>query len=267
MNLFKLSTWNINSIRFRINTVKSFLEIYQPDILCLQEIKCQNNQFPEQIFKKMGYRHFAIHGQKAYNGVAIVSKHPLFKIESTNYCNMNDSRHLECQLNIGLTKLRIHNFYVPAGGEDPDIEKNPKFDYKLKFLEEMKSLSHDDDGVPSILVGDLNIAPLETDVWSHKQLLTVVSHTQVETNMLADIQVQGGWIDLIRQRIPPEEKLFTWWSYRSYNWNKTNKGRRLDHIWSSESLAKKLDDLIVFRDARGWEQPSDHVPVIALFKI
>ncbi|MEL7272047.1 MAG: exodeoxyribonuclease III [Pseudomonadota bacterium] len=264
---FKLATWNINSVRLRIGIVEDYLRAHDPDVLCLQEIKCQNDQFPAKAFKKLGYEHFAVHGQKGYHGVATVSKAPLVEINSTDYVSMGDTRHVECQVQTPAGPVRVHNFYVPAGGDEADPVKNPKFDHKLKFLEEMKLVTCDHGHVPSILVGDLNIAPLENDVWSHKQLLKVVSHTPIETDLLKAVQAAGGWTDCIRQHIPPQEKLYTWWSYRAKDWNAADKGRRLDHVWSSPSLAEKLTDLQVLRDARGWEKPSDHVPVMAVFDL
>jgi len=262
---FKLATWNINSVRLRIGIVEQFLKDHQPDVLCLQEIKCQNDQFPQKAFDKLGYVHSAVHGQKGYHGVATVSKHPLTEIASTDYVAMGDTRHVECVLNTAAGPVRVHNFYVPAGGDEADPVKNPKFDHKMKFLDEMKSLHCSTGDVPAILVGDLNIAPLENDVWSHKQLLKVVSHTPVETDGLNEVMAKGGWSDLIRQHIPAEEKIYTWWSYRAKDWNAADKGRRLDHVWSAPELSEKLRDIMVLREARGWEKPSDHVPVIATF--
>ncbi len=107
------------------------------------------------------------------------------------------------------------------------------------------------------------MAPLETDVWSHKQLLKVVSHTPVEVEALTKVQAQGAWHDLVRQFIPPERKLFTWWSYRARDWEASDRGRRLDHIWGSASLAGKARGVSVLKAARGWNGPSDHVPVTA----
>lgn len=262
---FKLATWNINSVRLRIGLVEDYLSAHAPDVLCLQEIKCQNDQFPEKALRKMGYEHFAVHGQKGYHGVATISKTPLKEIASTDYVAMGDSRHIECQVETNAGPVRVHNFYVPAGGDEANPEKNPKFDHKLKFMDEMKQLHCDAAGLPSILVGDLNIAPLESDVWDHKKLLKVVSHTPIETDGLKEIMKLGGWSDLIRQHVPEPERLYTWWSYRAKDWDAADKGRRLDHIWSSPSLAEKLADLSVLREARGWEKPSDHAPVMATF--
>lgn len=266
---FSIATWNINSVRLRIGLVEQFLKAHEPDILCLQEIKCVNDAFPAKAFKKLGYEHMAVHGQKGYHGVATVSKVPLSEQSSTDYCLKGDTRHVQVRVDAGPGPgpFVLHNFYVPAGGDIPDREKNEKFGHKLDFLEEMKSLSATGGGLPHVMVGDLNIAPLETDVWSHKQLLKVVSHTPVETDGLNAVQVAGGWIDVMRQHIPADEKLFTWWSYRSPNWDQSDKGRRLDHVWTAPELAERLLDVSVLREARGWEKPSDHVPVIARFRV
>ncbi len=262
----KITTWNINSVRLRITMVQDYLKQHQPDVLCLQEIKCPNDKFPADAFNELGYEHHAIHGQKGYHGVATLSRLPLEDIASTDYCRMGDTRHVECILEKDGQRLRIHNFYVPAGGDEANLDTNPKFVHKMDFLAEMKSLSATVGNIPSVLVGDLNIAPLETDVWSHKQLLKVVSHTPLETDTLKEVMAAGGWADLVRHHIPPEEKLFTWWSYRSKEWSTANKGRRLDHIWSSPELADKLVRIDVLREARGWVKPSDHVPLTAEFE-
>ena len=113
-----------------------------------------------------------------------------------------------------------------------------------------------------ILVGDLNIAPLPTDVWSHKQLLSVVSHTPVEVELLTAMQQSLPWVDAIRHLIPPEEKVFSWWSYRSPDWSRNDRGRRLDHIWVTEPLRSKLRSALLAKECRSWTQPSDHVPVM-----
>ncbi len=257
-----IATWNINSVRLRINQVITFLESHQPDILCLQEIKCQDDQFPTKAFTKAGYEYHGVKGQKGYHGVAIVSRLPLLDVRSTDYCNNGDSRHISACIEKGSARLLLHNFYVPAGGDEPDIASNPKFDHKLKFLEEMRLLNASPEGFESILVGDLNIAPHENDVWSHKQLLKVVSHTPVETDALARVYGDGDWVDLVRNKIPVEEKLFTWWSYRSRDWAASNRGRRLDHIWGSKKLAEMQSNLQVIQETRDWEKPSDHIPII-----
>jgi exodeoxyribonuclease-3 len=126
---------------------------------------------------------------------------------------------------------------------------------------------HPKDNDRHILVGDLNVAPHEHDVWSHKQLLKIVSHTPIECEKLLGVQAQGEWIDVARQRIPEPEKIYTWWSYRAADWAAANKGRRLDHIWVSKALSNRVSDFRITRDARGWERPSDHVPVTAVLDL
>ncbi|MCB1440269.1 MAG: exodeoxyribonuclease III [Nitratireductor sp.] len=264
---FKLATWNINSVRLRAGLVEDFLNSHQPDILCLQEIKCMNDQFPAKVFRKLGYEHQAVHGQKGYHGVATVSKRPIHEYHSTDYCLMGDTRHLCTRFELGGRPVDLHNFYVPAGGDEPDPAINPKFDHKLKFIEEMKGLKSNRDGVPGLLVGDLNIAPLESDVWSHKQLLKIVSHTPVETDGLKDVMAKGEWVDVVRRHFPEDQVLYSWWSYRAKDWKASNRGRRLDHVWSHAELADHLSNVEIFEDARGWEKASDHVPVIATFDL
>lgn len=264
----RIATWNINSVRLRLPLVLRFLEEHQPDVLCLQETKCPNDQFPTAAFRKIGYDHVAIHGQKGYHGVATISRRPMSVLETRTFCGIEDCRHLATSVELGGRRIHLHNFYVPAGGDEPDPEVNPKFRHKLDFVKEMHDVLPStiaDTG--SILVGDLNIAPLEADVWSHKQMLKVVSHTPVETEGLEGMRKAGGWVDLMRQHVPPEEKLFTWWSYRSKDWEASNRGRRLDHVWSSPDLSPVLTNMSVLKEARGWERPSDHVPVITDFDI
>jgi exodeoxyribonuclease-3 len=263
-----IATWNINSVRLRLPLVEEFLRRYAPDILCLQEIKCPEEFFPYQAFHDAGYPHVAISGQKGYHGVATISRLPIELVERRDFCTKGDCRHLSAIFEAGGLKVRLHNFYVPAGGDEPDPEINPKFRHKLDFIEEMRLVTaeHGPD-TGAILVGDLNIAPLVNDVWSHKQLLKVVSHTPIETEGFESMRIGGGWVDLIRQHIPEPEKIYTWWSYRAADWNATDKGRRLDHVWSSANVATKLKGIEILRHARGWDRPSDHVPVIAAFEM
>jgi exodeoxyribonuclease-3 len=118
-----------------------------------------------------------------------------------------------------------------------------------------------------VLVGDLNVAPLENDVWSHKQLLKVVSHTPVETELLDGVRASYDWIDVTRSFVPAEEKIYSWWSYRARDWRASNRGRRLDHIWISPALKGHAIEHAIFKPARGWKLASDHVPVIATLAI
>mgnify|MGYP001488287821 CR=1 FL=1 len=266
---FKIATWNINSVRLRIGLVERFLGEHQPDMICLQETKTPDDAFPRKAFKALGYEHLAIRGQKGYHGVAIASKLPFIDVSHRMFCEKDDARHISVALKGPASPLVIHNFYVPAGGDEPDPEINDKFAHKLAFLKEMESWFGEASahGAPMIMVGDLNIAPLEHDVWSHKQLLKVVSHTPIEVEHLTAVQRAHPWIDVVRCHIPPEQKLYTWWSYRSKDWAAADKGRRLDHIWASPSLQHACKSVQILKDARGWEQPSDHVPVMAEFEL
>jgi exodeoxyribonuclease-3 len=263
---FTVATWNINSVRLRLPLVERFLLEHRPDVLCLQETKCPDELFPFGAFEALGYGHIAISGQKGYHGVATIARRPLEIVEKRRFCGIVDCRHLSTRVGAGGKAILLHNFYVPAGGDEPDPEINPKFRHKLDFIEEMRSIRAGHDGESaSILVGDLNIAPLVDDVWSHKQLLKVVSHTPVETEGLESMRLGGGWADLMRHHTPPPEKIYTWWSYRAREWDVSDRGRRLDHVWASPNIVDDLAEVEVLRAARGWDRPSDHVPVIARF--
>lgn len=263
-----VTTWNINSVRLRIDQVRRFLAENAPDVLCLQETKCPDDKFPLKDIRAAGYPHVAFSGQKGYHGVAIVSRLPIAETETIGFCGKGDARHIRVTLGAGPgAGIAIHNFYVPAGGDIPDPELNEKFAHKLQFLAEMRAWGNA--GVtqrPSILVGDLNVAPLEHDVWSHKQLLNVVSHTPVETEALETLRREAGWVDAMRVLRPEPEKIYTWWSYRSPDWASADKGRRLDHVWVSPDLAPACRAISVARETRAWDRPSDHAPVTLMLE-
>lgn len=260
---FTLATWNINSVRLREGLVCQLLERESPDVLCLQECKSPVEKIPVDRFRQLGYTHMVARGQKGYNGVAILSKLPLEDAGDRDWAAMGHARHVAARLENGVT---IHNFYVPAGGDVPDREVNAKFGQKLDFLTEMRDHYHSEKPRKSILVGDLNIAPREDDVWSHKQLLKVVSHTPIEVEHLGEAQDAGRWVDITRQDIP-DGNLYSWWSYRAPDWNAADKGRRLDHVWATPDIANAGHGSRILREARGWEQPSDHAPVFATFDL
>jgi len=267
-----VTTWNINSVRLRIDNVAKFIKVTRPDVLCLQETKCPDDAFPLKRFRRLGYEHIALNGQKGYHGVAIVSRLPFDQKNIRGYCGKTDSRHVDVTFGekAGLKDpLKIHNFYVPAGGDEPDVMVNPKFEHKLSFLDEMRDLEElrPMPNERAIIVGDLNVAPLEHDVWSHRQLLKVVSHTPIECEKLTAVKNAGNWIDVAREVTPEPEKIYTWWSYRAPDWAAANKGRRLDHIWVSSALGDRHHGFTITRDARGWSGPSDHVPVTTAVEV
>ncbi len=268
----KVTTWNINSVRLRIDLVAKFLKAARPDILCLQETKCPDDAFPRKRFQRLGYKHIALSGQKGYHGVAIVSRLPFDATDVQNFCGKTDCRHISVTLGEQARlrdPLTLHNFYVPAGGDEPDTQINPKFAHKLSFLDEMTAhkMLRPARGQRAILVGDLNVAPLEHDVWSHKQMLKVVSHTPIECEKFNAARNAGGWIDAMRVLTPEPEKLYTWWSYRAADWRAADRGRRLDHVWTSSALADRVSQIRIAKDYRGAERPSDHVPVTATIEL
>lgn len=260
---FTLATWNINSVRLRAQTVAKLLQQEAPDVLCLQECKSPVDKIPLEVFAELGYGHMVARGQKGYNGVAILSKHPLEDVGHRDFVGKGDARHVAARLENGVT---IHNCYIPAGGDVADREVNEKFGHKLDYLTEMRDWFRDEAPKKSILVGDLNIAPREDDVWSHKQLLKVVSHTPIEVEHFEAAREAGNWVDITRQDIP-EGLLYSWWSYRAKDWDAADKGRRLDHIWGTSDISNSAHGSRILRDVRGWEQPSDHVPVFATFDL
>ena len=251
----KIISWNVNSIRIRKHQLLELIKKENPDFVCLQEIKSSNDAFPISDFEKLNYFSY-INGMPSYNGVGILSKYKVDSTYSHVFCNKNDSRHIE----VKYKGLRIHSVYVPAGGDTPDASVNKKFEHKLNFLGEMKKFFSKNDA--HILAGDLNIAPYENDVWSHKQLRNVVSHTEIERTKLLDILESGNFIDTFKKLIPSSENLFTWWSYRSPDFRLNNRGRRLDHIWINKKSSLKLIKAKIIKEYRELEKPSDHVPVV-----
>lgn len=265
MTELTIATWNVNSVRLRAQPlIAPFVKQVMPDVLCLQEIKCRTEEFPVKTFRDMGYEHFHVRGMKGMHGVAIASRHPLEDLPDEDFCRSGEARHQR----VRVKGVELHNFYVPAGGDEPDPEINPRFAHKLDFLERMtryfEGRARED--APMVLVGDFNIAPHEHDVWSHKQLLKVVSHTPVETDGLIAMRDAGNFLDVARELVPAEEKLYTWWSYRARDYKASNRGRRLDHIWVSPALkdaalSKGRGAYAIWDEERGREKPSDHVPV------
>ncbi len=268
----RIATWNINSVRLRLSSLARVAAQLRPDILCLQETKVEDALFPFEPIAAMGFPHQRVRGEKSYNGVAILSKYPIASVSHIAFCNREDTRHLSACITLPDTTLKVHNLYVPAGGYVADAVKNPKFAHKLNFVEEMSQHFCDTEEKkpttqPCVLLGDLNIAPLPDDVWDHEKMLRVVSHTPEEVERFTRAQNARNWCDVLREKNPPPEKIFTWWSYRQPQWEEKNYGRRLDHIWANETLARGLCSTEILREARGWEQPSDHVPVLAEFRL
>lgn len=263
MSTLRVATWNINSLRLRLGLLDGLATALLPDVICLQETKVPDALFPAEALQPLNYPHTVFRGMKGYNGVAILSRIPLTVHEEDvpDWCGKGDCRHLAVSLQTPSGPLELHNFYVPAGGDVPDRTENPKYGHKLDFIAEARDWFARRAGLRrTMLVGDLNIAPLEHDVWSHKQLLDVVSHTLPETEGL-NAWMDTAFVDAVRHFVPADQKLYTWWSYRNRDWRASDRGRRLDHIWITPDLQPALRGHTILKDARDWERGSDHVPV------
>ncbi len=181
-------------------------------MLCLQEIKCREGEFPTAAFVDAGLPHLKIAGQKGWHGVAIASRLPIEDAPALDVCREGHARAVSARI----AGVEVHNFYIPAGGDEADRAVNPKFDHKLDFFERLTAeMARRDPAAPLAILGDLNVAPGENDVWNHKFMSQVVSHTPVEVEAMAALKASLGFIDLAREMIPEPQKLASWWSYRA----------------------------------------------------
>ncbi len=254
-------TWNVNSIRARMDLFAKMVRKVKPDVVLLQETRCADGQFPMKPMRRRGFKYTAMNGRGGHHGVAILSKVPILDATADTIGGLDHPRHVSAVVDFG-GPIRLHSLYIPSGGDEPDPAINPKFAHKLAFLEEMLTWGRTAVAEPALLTGDFNVAPYPDDVWSHRQLLKVVSHTPVETEALERIRAEQGWVDVVRRDRPEPEKVYTWWSYRNPIWPGNNRGRRLDHIWASPQVAGRVTTSVL-TEARGWEKASDHVPVVA----
>ena len=258
--MLRIATWNINSVRLRIDQVARFVAESGTDVLCLQEIKCLEDQFPRAAFEAMGLPHLKIGGQKGWHGVAIASRKPVTEAPVLDVCREG---HARC-VGVMVDGVEVQNFYIPAGGDVPDRAANPKFDHKLDFYERLTAeMAGRDKQRPLVLAGDFNIAPGENDVWNHRYMSKIVSHTPLEVETLRRLQAAGGFADMVRDQIPEPQKLASWWSYRTADFRKSNRGLRLDHLWTSPGLTPAVTpgSARIHDTVREWTQPSDHAPV------
>ena len=263
MKTFKLVSWNVNSIRIRLELLRRLAEDYLPDVVCLQEVKAKEEDFPFDEVKKLGFEHIALYGMAGYNGVAILSKHPLKSVEKLDWVAKKDARHIKAVL---FDDIEINNIYIPAGGDIPDPIENLSFAHKLCFMDDMSEFLENKKAELKnkkiLFCGDFNVAPSENDVWNHKQLLKIVSHTPIEVGRLNRLFKSLDFVDAVRKIFNEPEKIFSWWSYRNPNWQTNNKGRRLDHVWVTKELENKISDAKILKEFRLMERPSDHVPVM-----
>ena len=259
----RIATWNINSVRLRHEQVARFVAEAEPDVVCLQETKCREGEFPTQAFVDMGLPHVKIAGQKGWHGVAMASRLPIEPAAGPDLCREG---HARCVSGV-ISGVEVLNLYIPAGGDTPDRALNPKFDHKLDFYERLiRAMAGRDPKAPILIAGDLNIAPGEHDVWNHRHMSKIVSHTPIEVETFARLRASLNFTDLVRAATPEPQKLFSWWSYRAHDFRASNRGLRLDHLLASPGLVPAARrhgavEAQVHDHVRAWERPSDHVPV------
>ncbi len=261
----RIATWNVNSVRLRAEQVARFVAEQAPDVLCLQEIKCREGEFPRQVFADAGLPHLRIAGQKGWHGVATASRLPIEDVQPLDVCREGHAR----AVSVKVAGVEVHNFYIPAGGDIADRAENAKFDHKLDFYERLTAhMAGRDPAEPIVITGDLNVAPGEFDVWNHRFMSRVVSHTPVEVEAMTALKASLGFLDLAREAIPDPAKLASWWSYRAADFRQSNRGLRLDHIWVTPGLREAAfrqgsAACRIHDDVRAWDRPSDHAPVSA----
>jgi exodeoxyribonuclease-3 len=254
----KIATWNINSIKSRIGHVLKWCGSNRPDVLCLQETKCVDEKFPYAKLRAIGYPHIEHFGERAYNGVAIISRLPLSDVVKTLPGDKSDTQSRMIAATIG--GVRVINVYIPHGTG----QGTPKYQFKLDWFRRLRKFLDKkyDAGDDVILCGDLNVAPHELDVWSVPAWRDKLHFTKPERDAIQDLK-KWGFVDVFRQ-INGDEKEFSWWSNFRHDFEK-DRGLRIDHIWASPPVAERCADCWIDRDPRGWEHPSDHDRVVAYF--
>ncbi len=254
----KIATWNINGISSRLEQVIDWCGVNQPDVLCLQETKCVDARFPQQRFRSIGFENIEFAGEKAYNGVAIISKIPLVDVAK----NFPDDGPDAPKRLIAATvrDIRIVNTYAPHGTKFA----SDKFTFKLEWLARLRRFFDDsyDLGSNVVLCGDLNVAPHELDVWKPSLWKDKMHFTKSERDSIRDLK-KWGFVDVFRL-INDDEQAFSWWSNFHHDFEK-DRGLRIDHIWTSTPLAERCTDCWIDREPRSNDRPSDHAPVVANF--
>ena len=256
----KVATWNINGINSRLQHVLDWCAEERPDVLCLQETKCVDSRFPFKAIRAIGYDHIEAHGEKAYNGVAIVSKHPISDLQK-NF--PGDAADAPRRLISGTVNgVSIVNVYVPHG----TALGTEKFAFKLDWLGWLRKYLDEKSGPGDnvLLCGDLNVAPHEMDVWKPSLWRDKLHFTKPEREAIRAVKA-WGFTDLFRQ-INDEAREFSWWDYFRNSFER-DRGLRIDHIWASQPLAERCVGCWIDKEPRGWDHPSDHAPVVAEFKL
>jgi len=253
----RIATWNVNSVRQRMDSLQAWLKERQPDIVCLQEIKCTDEAFPREPLESMGYN-VAVHGQKTWNGVALLSKLPFDEVAPGLIGNDQDvqARFLEALVSTPKGVVRVVSLYLPNGNPAP----GEKYDYKLNWMDRLIRFSHERLKLeePLVLAGDYNVIPAERDAkrpeaWVNDALF--LKPTRERFRALVNL----GLTDAIRA-VSDDNGLYTFWDYQAGGFQK-NDGIRIDHLLLSPHAADRLSGAGIDRHVRGWDKPSDHVPV------
>ena len=251
----KIATWNVNSITARIGHVLRWCDTASPDVLCLQEIKCVDEKLPHRKFREIGYPYFAAHGERGYNGVAIVSKLPLADIERNLPGDEDAARRM---IAVTIDGVRIVNVYVPHGTKFGSEKFAGKLDWIARLRRYFDERFETDNDL--VLCGDINVAPHELDVWNPLLWNRKMHFSKPERDAIMELK-KWGFIDLYRQ-INGSEREYSWWSNFHHDFEK-DRGLRIDHIWASPELAETCTDCWIDKEPRGWQKPSDHAPVLA----
>lgn len=255
----RIATWNVNSIRQRLDSLQAWLKERAPDIVCLQEIKCQDDAFPREPLEALGYN-VAVHGQKTFNGVALLSKLPFDEVAPGLIGDEGDvqARFLEALVSTKSGVVRVVSLYLPNGNPAP----GDKYDYKLRWMDRLNAFAADRLKLeePLVLAGDYNVIPMPLDakrpeVWTNDALFLPTTREKFRT------LINLGFTDAIRAT-SDDGGLYSFWDYQAGAWQK-NDGIRIDHLLLSPQAADKLVDAGIDKHVRSWDKPSDHVPVWA----
>jgi exodeoxyribonuclease-3 len=255
----KIATWNVNSINVRMPQLLGWLDRVEPDVVCLQETKCVDENFPLDDITNAGYE-AAFMGQKSYNGVAIISKHPITDVQK-NFPD-DDDESPKRLIAATVNGIRIVNTYIPNGTE----LWTDKFTFKLDWLQRLRRYFDDacETNSDVLLCGDFNVAMEDLDVWSVEHWAGKLHFSKPERAAMYNVK-QWGFVDLFR-KINGDAQEFSWWNYREGAWQR-NRGLRIDYVWTSPALAEKCTGCVIDRSTRDLERPSDHAPVVAEFQI
>jgi exodeoxyribonuclease-3 len=254
--MMKIVSWNINSLRKRQERLLAWLGATQPDVVCLQETKCTDDQFPVLDLKAAGY-HSAFHGQKSYNGVAIISKIEPSKVRAT-LCDEEEDPQARV-IAATISGLRVYSIYAPNGQE----VGSPAYDYKMRWYERLRNcLQQENADQPLVVCGDFNVAPKDEDIYDPELWRGAIMCSDGERKAFDDL-CAIGLVDTLRLH-HPEPGLFSWWDYRMLAFPK-NRGLRIDAILASKSLAPRCTAAGIDREMRKGKEPSDHAPVWAEF--